>query len=61
MKIIMHISTQLNYTINSSNMSLNPAPVEMDTTEGTVWVLKAYNGGVEAWNCLLWYFKNTVK
>jgi len=36
MKIIMHISTQLNYTINSSNMSLNPAPVEMDTTEGTV-------------------------
>lgn len=35
MKIIMHTSTQLNYTINSSNMYLNPAPVKMDTSEGT--------------------------
>ena len=41
-------------------MHLNPAPVEMDTSEG-VWVLKAYNGGVGAWNCLLWYFKHAVK
>jgi hypothetical protein len=61
MKIITHKSTQLNHTINSSNMYLNPAPVEMGTSEGTVWVLKAYNGGVGAWNCLLWYFKHTVK
>jgi hypothetical protein len=61
MKIIMLTSTQLNYTINSSNMYLNPAPVEMDTSEGTVWVLKAYNGGVGARNCLLRYFKHNVK
>ena len=29
-------------------MYLHPAPVEMDTSEGTVSVLKAYNGGVGA-------------
>jgi hypothetical protein len=25
-----------NYTIKSSNIHLNPAPIEMDTSEGTV-------------------------
>jgi hypothetical protein len=36
MNIIRRTNTQLNYTINSSNMYLKPAPEELDTSEGTV-------------------------